>query len=152
MKKINELITNIVNQCVALKNKYTNLEFLQIDYVCIFSHYQEEYNDFLKKASSIGKIVSETESGPIFKFNEPLSTAAGCPKVLKIRKPDPTRPQLGDVDFITDYQKFKEKYLDNRRFRLIQRTNFEMIELRDDTYKVLVYFSNIPPSRQFGIT
>ncbi len=123
---------------------------LEIDYICIFSHSQKEHNEFLKKAGEIGKIADETPTGPIFAFKFPPRTIAGNPKLLKVRKPDETRPQRGDVDFNTNYEEFKEKYLDDKQFTLIKRKDFEMIELRDSAFDVLVYFSSIPLSSSWG--
>lgn len=146
----NGIIDYIVEKSVDLKNKYVKEE-LEIDYVCIFSQSKEEYDQFIDFASSFGEIAQETKTGPVFKFNNPPQTTAGQPKLLKIRIPDPTRPQRGDVDFNTDYDKFKAKYLDNERFTLIKREDFEMVELRDEKFDVLVYFSMIPLSRTLRV-
>ena len=72
--------------------------------------------------------------------------------MFKIRQPDETRPEQGDVDFISDYRQFKSKYLDNKRFTLIKREKFEMIELKDSDFDVRVYFSSISPSKLRGIS
>lgn len=148
--EFNEIIDYIVQECVILKRKYVE-EKLEIDYICIFSQSQEEYDQFLKFAPSLGVIVDQTKTGPVFKFNSPPQTIAGKPRLLKVRIPDKTRPQRGDVDFNTDYEKFKIKYLDNKRFTLVKRENFEMIELRDEKFDVLVYFSSIPQSKLLGV-
>lgn len=147
----NRIIDYIVEKCVDLKNKYVENE-LEIDYVCIFSQSQEEYDRFKSFASSLGEIAEETKTGPVFKFNSPPQTIAGKPKLFKIRIPDKTRPQRGDVDFNTDYEKFKAKYLDNKRFKLTKSWDgFEMIELWDEDFDVLVYFSISPLSKKLGI-
>lgn len=145
-KDFNKIIDYIVKRCVELKNKYVEEE-VEIEYLAIFSQNQEEYNQFLTLALSIGEIVDQTPTGPVFKFNFPPQTIAGKPKLIKIRIPDNARPQRGDVDFNTNYQEFKQKYLDNKRFALIEREKFEMIELKDDKFDVLVYFSSIPQSK-----
>ncbi|MDO8621037.1 MAG: hypothetical protein Q7R31_02035 [Candidatus Levybacteria bacterium] len=150
-EEFNNIISYIVENCAELKNKYIN-ENLEIDYICIFSHTQQEYNELLKQAGKIGKIADETPTGPVFEFNSPPKTIIGNPKLLKIRKPDETRPQRGNVDFNSDYENFKKKHLDGRRFTLIKRENFEMLELRDDAFDVLVYFSSSPLSKQLGVT
>lgn len=147
---LNKIIVYIVEQCVKLKDKYTGEKDLIADYVCIFSHSQDEYNALIKSAEQIGKLASQTPTGPVFAFINPPDTIVGKPKLLKIRKPDTTRPQRGDVDFNTDYEMFKNKYRDNKRFTLIQREDFEMIELRDDNFDVFVYFSSTPLSKQLG--
>lgn len=145
------IINYLITECTKLKGKYVDEKDLEIDYVCIFSHSETEYKQLLKVAGSLGKIAQETPTGPVFAFNSLVETIAGNPKLLKIRKPDVTRPQRGDVDFNTDYENFKNKYLDNKRFTLIKRESFEMIELRDDAFDVLVYFSSTPLSQQLGI-
>jgi hypothetical protein len=151
-KDLLEIIDYLILECTKLKNKYVNEKNLEIDYICVFSQNINEYNDLLKTTKTLGKIVNETPTGPIFAFNTLLKTIAGSPKLLKIRKLDETRPQRGDVDFNTDYENFKKKYIDNEKFSLIKRENFEMIELRDNSFNVLVYFSSIPLSRQLKIT
>jgi len=147
----NKITQYIIERCADLKSKYVN-EDIQIDYICIFSQSQDEYNELLKQASSLGEIIDNTSTGQVFKFNSYPPTILGKPKILKIRIPDQsTKPERGDVDFTTNYAGFKSKYLDNKRFKLIKREKFEMIELRDEKFDVLVYFSSIPPSKILGI-
>lgn len=146
-----QLLLFVVEKCVALKNIYVQEKNLKIDYICLFSHSPEEYDEFIKQASKLGAIVDKTKTGPVFKFNNPPLTIAGKPKILKIRMLDKTKPQLGDVDFNTNYLLFKKKYLGKKGFSLIQREKFEMIELHDLSFNVLVYFSSIPPSKLIGL-
>lgn len=148
----NKIIDYIVKECIKLKDKYIQEKNLKVDYVCIFSHSVEEYNGLLRYAEKVGKVVDETPTGPVFAFTIPPETIAGRPKLLKIRKSDETRPQRGDVDFNTSYEGFKKKYLDDKQFTLIKREGFEMIELKDSVFDVLVYFSNIPLSKQLGVS
>lgn len=151
MEELSKIIGYVVQNCVRLKNKYVN-ESMDVDYICIFSQNQEEYDRLQKLASELGPIADKTKSGPVFKFNNPPQTIAGKPKLLKIRIPDATRPQRGDADFSTDYENFKKKYLNSRGFSLIVRPKFEMLELRDDNFDVLVYFSSIPQSKLLGVS
>ncbi len=141
-----KIIEYITKNCRDLKNKYIN-EDLKIDYICIFSQSQKEYEELLEIASRVGKLVDETKTGPVFKFHNPPQTIIGAPKVIKIRIPDNTRPERGDVDFITEYAAFYQNYFDDNRFKLIKREKFEMLELKDSAFNVLVYFSSIPPSQ-----
>jgi hypothetical protein len=149
--KFNQIVEYIVSNCIRLKDKYVKEKNLDIDYICIFSQDGQEFKELVKNASSIGEKIQETKTGPVYKINREIKTRARTPKLLKIRLPDKTRPQRGDVDFITDYVQFKSDYLDNKRFKLIERQEFEMIELRDNKFNVLVYFSSIPPSKLLGI-
>ncbi|MBI3888143.1 hypothetical protein HY310_03705 [Candidatus Microgenomates bacterium] len=149
---MNEIINYIILKCVDLKNKYVSEKNLDADYICIFSQSEAEYQDLVKQAATIGEIVDETKTGPLFKFIYPPQTIAGKPKVLKIRIPDPTKKQRGDVDFTTNYQDFKDKYFDDDKFKLIVREKFEMLELADQEFDVLVYFSRVPPSQLAGVS
>ncbi len=151
LKDFEEFLQKIVADCTALKDKYVAEKSLIVGWICVFSQSDEEYKSLISLSSKIGKIIEETDSGPIYKLDIPLKTAAGIPKLLKIRKPDISKTERGDVDFNTDYPKFKSKYLDNKRFTLIKREKFEMIELKDKDFDVLVYFSSISPSKLRGI-
>src|SRR4051812_43424363 len=108
--KLLKTINYLIIECNRLKNKYVDETSLEIDYVCIFSQNENEYNELYKAAKSIGKIADDTITGPIFTFNKSIMSSSKMPNVLKIRKPDITRPQKGDVDFTTDYPYFKNKY------------------------------------------
>lgn len=137
-----KLIQGIVLQAQTLRAKYVPDFSGPVNYACIFSQSQEEYDNFLKLAQSLGQVVKETKSGPLFQLG-PLETAAGELKLLKVRIPDPTRPEKGDADFTLDnYQEFKDKYLNQPGFKLIEREEMEMIELIDAGFNVRCYFSH----------
>ena len=101
----------------------------------------------------MGSVIENTPTGPLYKLHISLKTLAGHLLLLKIRQPDPTRPQRGDADFtLKNYYLFKEKYLkDVEHFKLIDRGDFEMIELGDPKFQVLSHFSNIPLTISLGI-
>lgn len=153
METINKILEYIVSKTIELNKTYLPDESVRIDYSAIFCQNTTEYDGFNEKASQIGEIVEDTPTGPLYKFTKPLKTVAGPLWLLKIRKPDITRPQRGDADFtLDDYYSFKEKYLKYKEhFKLINRENFEMLELRDEKFDVLCYFSNIPLTEQLGI-
>lgn len=149
--ELNRIINYIVAKSLELLKKYIN-EKIELEYVAIFSQNKDEYDNLLNLTTSLGRIVDKTPTGPIFKFNNPPQTIAGKPKLLKIRISDKTRPQRGDVDFNTNYEQFKEKYLDNGRFKLAKSWDgHEMVELRDENYDVLIYFSMMPLSKSLGV-
>jgi hypothetical protein len=149
--KIINLIKQICIESQKLKSKYIKENNLVADWVCIFSQDDMQYSDLLTQASRIGKQIEGTDSGLVFKLTAKINTQLGIPKVLKIRRPDITRPELGDVDLTTDYNKFKKKYMTNDHFKLIVREKFEMIELMDSGFNTRLYFSSIPPSKLRGI-
>ena len=146
-----QLIEEIVKKANDLKNKYTSEKNALVNYACIFSQNKEQFNHLLAVAQRIGSVIEETPTGPLYHI-QPLKTVAGNLRLLKIRKPDPTRPELGDADFtVENYPEFKRKYLSQKGFNLIVRKNFEMIELVDSQFNVRAYFSSLPLNKQFGI-
>lgn len=148
-----KILEYIISKTVELNKVYLPDESVKINYSAIFCQNTTEYKCFNEKVSQIGKIVEDTPTGPLYKFTKPLKTVAGPLWLLKIRKPDITRPQRGDADFtLNDYHSFKEKHLKYiKHFKVINRENFEMLELRDEKFDVLCYFSSIPLTEQLGI-
>lgn len=141
-KELILLVQNIVEQAMALRDKHTSETSAPVNYACIFTQSNEEYEKFLIIARTLGSVVHETNMGPVFRIR-PLTTIAGDLELLKIRKPDPKRPERGDADFtLSDYQTFKNTYLHTPGFGIIARENMEMIELSDPNFNVLAYFSH----------
>lgn len=153
MDTITEILEYIIPKTLELNRLYIPNESVRVNYSAIFCQSDAEYEELNKKAAQIGNVTEDTPTGPLYKFHKPLQTLAGPLWLLKIRKPDSTRPQRGDADFtLKDYNSFKEKYLkDNGHFKIIDRRNFEMIELKDSKFNVISYFSNIPLTVQLGI-
>ena len=146
------MIQEIVKQANTLKNKHIDDKKMPVNYACIFSHTQEEYNELLVVTRKIGNVREEMPTGILFQIN-PLKTVSGILKLLKIRIPDVTRPERGDADFtVSNYPEFKKKYLFKDGWKLIRkREDFEMLELMDPKFDVRAYFSNPPLDRQLGI-
>lgn len=111
-----------------------------IESLTVFSHTDSEYKALCIILSKMGRQYN-FNNGPRIELNNPIKVGDNLIKYLRIRKPDPERPQIGCNDFETDYQLFKNQYLlkfpDN--LRLIKRQDYEMIELRDERYDVLAY-------------
>ncbi|MDD5254284.1 MAG: hypothetical protein PHG05_04275 [Candidatus Nanoarchaeia archaeon] len=145
-------VQNIVRKATTLKNKHINHKNAPVNYACIFSQSKEEYDKLLEAARKIGNIIKETPTGLLFQIS-PLKTVSGFLRLLKIRLPDNTRPELGDADFtISNFPDFKKKYLSKDGFKLIKREDFEMIELMDSEFDVRSYFSNPPLDKQLNLS
>jgi hypothetical protein len=148
---LKQLVKEIVKNANDLKNKRTSEKNAPVNYACIFCQNEDQYNNLLVTMRNTGEVVKETPMGPLFHIS-PLNTVAGKLRLLRIRKPDVTRPELGDADFtVTNYAEFKKNYLSREGFKLILRENFEMIELVDPGFNVRAYFSNPPLNKQLGI-
>ncbi|MBI5467164.1 MAG: hypothetical protein HY975_03040 [Candidatus Kerfeldbacteria bacterium] len=143
--KTNELTImtrEIVSDAQALFRKHVNMLDVRVNYACIFSHTDEEYSTLDALAQQLGKVVEATPTGSVYQI-QPLDTVAGLLQLLKIRKPDSTRPERGDADFtVTDYSAFKVEYLGQPGFSLIERPDMEMMELVDPAFNVRAYFSH----------
>lgn len=147
-KEIEEIVNYIVNHGLEAIRDNTDENALPLDYMGIFAKDDDEFEEMEKILKSLGTPGDKTatSTGLTCILNQPISTPAGPLKVLKIRKPDSTRPQRGAPDFrVSDYASFKEKYLPSgSNFSLMIRKDYEMLELKGDD--VLVYF----PSKSFG--
>lgn len=151
LEALKTIVLGIVEEARRLKNRRTDQPTAPVNYACIFSQSLSEYEELLRVTEGVGTIIQDTKAGPVFKI-PPVSTSAGELQLLKIRRPDPGRPERGDADFtVSDYASFKLKYLSEPGFGLIQRENFEMLELVDPGFNALAYFSHPPLTEQFGL-
>lgn len=138
------LIQYIATKTIQLKNKYIP-EDLKIDYLTIFSHSEQEFLDMKNTMSSLGEVIDDN-NGSVYRLFEPITIPAGKLSFLRIRHPDPKRPQKGCDDFrVENYDQFKNKYLGkfDKNITLIKRPSYEMIEIKDEEFDVLVYFPSI---------
>ena len=146
-----DLVKEIVLQATQLKDKHIPEHKAVAEWVGFFSQSEEEYEELLKAVKKIGKMIKETPTGLIF-LVPPIATVSGSLRVIKVRLPDATKPERGDADFrVSDYRKLKKEVLKRKEFRLIQRSNHEMIELMDKVFNVRAYFSDPPVSVQYKL-
>lgn len=150
-ENLKKLVIDIVKCACDLKNTHTSAKDAQVNYAAVFAQSNEEFEALLKAAQSLGKVIQNTPTGPLYKIT-PLVTVAGDLQLLKIRMPEEERTERGDADFtVSNYRAFKQEFLSRNGFKLIQREEFEMIELSDSDYDVLAYFSHPPLDEQLGI-
>ena len=144
---LEEIVNYVVNQGIQAIRANTDEIALPLDYMGIFTKNYAEFTeiDSLLKTLGTPGDKTATSTGATYLLSEPIKTPAGPLKVLKVRNPDPTRPQRGAPDFrVDDYAAFKDKYLSRGNdFSLIVRPEYEMMELKG--IDVLAYF----PSRSF---
>ena len=147
-----EIIKNIVEKSNKLKNKYTDEINAKVNYACIFCKNDDEFDNYIKLLKNDNNnIIEDTYSGPLFRLND-LETVSGTLKLLKIRRYDDEHLDLGDADFtVSNYEEFKNKYLDKSNFKLISKEGYEMIELMEEKNEVRAYFSNPPLDEELGI-
>ena len=147
------LIREIVVKAVGLKNKFTTEPNAPVNYACVFAQNPEEYQDLIKAAASLGQTIKEMSNGLLFALDG-IETISGTLLLLKVRQPDPTKPERGDADFtVANFDAFKHAYLSKPGFKLIERPQLkmEMVELMQPGHNVRVYFSNPPLAEVLGL-
>lgn len=143
---LQNLITTIAAKSEVLKNKIIGSHKTKLSYTCIFAQNAQQHEQIEAQLEKIGRIVDATTTGNVYMI-QPIETAAGPARIVKNRRPDPTRTELGDCDFeLDDYAKFKGANIGNPGFSLINRPAAEMIEYMERGGEVRLYFSNPPVS------
>jgi len=136
-----KIVQVIAEKVERLVSKTIGCE-LPITYLTIFGNHPHQYNRFVEWASVLGT-KSEANNGFRFELKEPIQTAGGLVKSIRIRKPDVYRSQIGCADVrVEDYSKFKSEELQKHpeNLRLIERPEYDMIEFFDfDENEVLAY-------------
>ena len=134
-----ETIQYVATETSRLAKKIVNKTFL-IKSLTVFTHSEPEYELLIQILANMGKPHSYN-NGPRVELYEPIIIDSNQITHLRIRKPDPDRPQIGCNDFETDYRGFKKEYLSKHpdNLRLVKRSEYEMIELYDPEFKVLAY-------------
>ena len=118
----------------------------------VFCHYDEEYENLIK----IRRELTEPSDNPnqkYFTLLKPIVISAqyDVPETtythLYIRKPDPYRHHVGDVDFYLEpgkYKGLKDELIAGKKMkgaRVFDRPDLDMIELYDPDVDVLAYVS-----------
>ena len=152
INEVYDLVKNIVKKSNELKNKYTDEINAKVNYACIFCKDDNDFNDYISLLKNDNNdIIEDTYSGPLFRLKD-LETVAGTLKLLKVRRYDDKHLDLGDADFtVSNYEVFKNKYINKSNFKLISGEGYEMIELMEEKNEVRTYFSNPPLDEELGI-
>ncbi len=111
----------------------------------IFCHYDQEFN-FLKEIQT--EITCEPDKyndkylilKELLEFKKEDEIPGAKYKFFYVRRPDPYRHHVGDIDFVVSKEEFdKLKSMKKTGLRYIQK--LDMIELYDPDFDVLVYLS-----------
>ncbi|HEY1074487.1 MAG TPA: hypothetical protein VGE59_02190 [Patescibacteria group bacterium] len=118
----------------------------------VFCHYDDEYSYLVKLREEMTE-PSDNVDQKYFRLRKPIIIPADgeIPEAtytyLYIRKPDPYRHHVGDVDFYVEsnqYTDLKQSLLDGKErkgARIFPRGDLDMIELYDPDSDVLAYVS-----------
>ena len=130
--------------------------------VGVFCHYDKEYA-FLTKMREKLTEQSDNINQKYFLLKKPIVIAkkGDVPETtythLYIRKPDPYRHHVGDLDFyleVGEYEKLKESLLKGKKVegaRVFDRPDLDMIELFDPDSDVLAYVSTVMMTKKVRV-
>jgi hypothetical protein len=145
-------ITFVHEACYALCKQALGKYLPNAGNMGIFCHYEDEYERLIE----LRKTMTEPSDNPdqkYFKLHEPITIPAndGTPETtythLYIRRPDPYRHHVGDIDFFMDvdkYQALKQSLADGKVIpgaRIFPRNDLDMIELYNPDIDALGYIS-----------
>lgn len=132
-------VTYVASETSKMAQKIVGKTF-PIHSLTIFSHSQSEFEVLIELLAKIGKPYNYN-NGPRVELYAPIGVGSNRITHLRIRKPDPERPQVGCDDFETDYEVFKNEYVSRYpvNLSLIKRPEYEMVELHDSEFDVLAY-------------
>jgi hypothetical protein len=148
---LEQQIQDIAAAARELMDRSTGGVAASASYVCIVCQNDGQFADVCEAASKRGAVIMSTPSGPIFEI-APLPSAAGEVRILKVRRFDSARPEVGDADFdLSDYAEFKRTHLGRPGFTLVPGDGHERIKLAEIGTDVHVFFSSPTISQQFGI-
>lgn len=123
----------------------------------IFCHYDDEYDYLIEVRKELTE-ASDNVNQKYYRLHEPITIPAqgDIPETtytyLYIRKPDPYRHHVGDVDFYLQtekYQDLKQSVLGGKKvkgLRVFDRQDLDMIELYDPDSDALAYVSTVKMS------
>ena len=147
-----EAIKHIHFECYKLCKASFGKYLLNAGNVGVFCHYDDEYDRLtaLRKELTEG---SDNVDQKYFRLHEPIviPAAGDVPETtytyLYIRRPDPYRSHVGDVDFYLEeskYNELKHSMLNGAKVngaRVFERPDLDMIELFNPDVDVLGYVS-----------
>lgn len=135
-----EAVAYIAEQVSELCRKAIGQQ-LPITYLTVFTHYEDEYQTLVNLLAELGE-TSTANNGLHTKLTKPIVAKGQMITNLRVRKPDPYRMQVGCCDLgVDDFEAFKQANLGQhtQNLRLIERSEYDMIEFFDPDYDVLAY-------------
>ena len=152
MMTLHERIAAIAEHCETILSHFQVKGILE--WSCIFCQNEQEFTHYKIDAYMIGELLEFTPTGPVLRLRSAILFPQGKIYFIKIRRPDPTRPELGDCDYaaLPDWQTAFNSTQGKPGFSLIEREKFKMIELKTPGTPARVYFSNPTLGQEHGIS
>jgi len=153
-KKLFGTISHIHSACHKLCMQSMGRYLPAAGNVGVFCHFADEYL-YLKKLQSELTDLSKSVYGKYFLLHEPIVIPSNNDipeatyKYLYIRKPDPNKPQVGDIDFYLEPEKYiqlKKSLVDGKIIKGVRtlpyRPDLDLVELYNDNFDVLAYIGD----------
>lgn len=146
-------IEHIHVACHALCQKLLGTYLPVAGNIGIFCHFENEYTKLTEIQREITD-PSKSVYGKYFQLYQPFIVAAkdDIPQAvythLYIRKPDPQKPQVGDLDFFLEPEKYaglKQSLLRSgpqKGMRMLNRSDLDLVELYDADIDTLGYIGD----------
>lgn len=147
-----QAITHTHFECNKLCKQSLGVYLPNAGNIGIFCHYDDEYERLITMRKELTH-KSDNVNQKYFELHFPIIIPAenGVPETtythLYIRRPDPYRHHVGDVDFYlepTKYSELKQSLLSGKKMvgaRILDRLDLDMIELFDPDSDALGYIS-----------
>lgn len=151
-KELLEAINHTHFECYKLCKQSFGYYLPNAGNIGVFCHYDDEYDRLIEIRKKLTE-ASDNVNQKYFRLHEPIIIPArgDVPDTtytyLYIRKPDPYRSHVGDVDFFLEqgeYEELKESLLAGKKMmgsRVFDRQDLDMIELYDPDSDALGYVS-----------
>ncbi|HVS79287.1 MAG TPA: hypothetical protein VHD84_03310 [Candidatus Saccharimonadales bacterium] len=134
--------------CYRLCNNSFGKSLPNAGNVGVFCHYDEEYATLTELRKGLTE-ASDNFNQKYFRLHKPITIAGkdNIPETtyayLYIRKPDPYRSQVGDIDFYLEPEEHSKLKKDlPPGARLFDRQDLDMVELYDPDVDALAYVSD----------
>lgn len=144
-KELRAALTHIHAACMKLCEKTLGVRLPNSGNIAYFCHYEDEYQHLLELSLSL--TTQNTHPLKYRQLQEPLNINKLTYSHLYIRRPDPYRHHVGDIDLLIaqeEYNKLKQRLLDGESIkgvRIYPGDSLDMIELYDPDSDVLAYLT-----------
>jgi len=151
-EELSEAIKHVHFECHKLCKQSLGKYLPNAGNMGVFCHYDDEY-EFLTKLRKELTETSDNINQKYFRLHNPIviTSKGDVPETtythLYIRRPDPYRHHVGDVDYYLEpeeYKKLKNSMLAGKKIegaRVFERPDLDMIELYDPDIDALAYVS-----------
>ena len=161
-QQLHEAIIHVHTECYSLCKNALGKHHPNTGNIGIFCHYQPEYDNLISVRNSL-VFPSDNPDQKYFELVNPIVIAGdnGVPETtythLYIRKPDPYRHHVGDVDFYIaeqDYSALKARLQNGENIegaRIFPRNDLDMIELHNPDIDALGYVSTVKMAKSVHV-